>query len=101
MIWSSAPKVLWVGRARTLALCLLAMLVAASLGELLTAKPVHADTITVNTNQDIPTPPGKTTLRDAIDQANKSSEADTIIFDLSAQDRTQRYSRSTSSTLIA
>jgi Bacterial Ig-like domain len=45
MIWSAAPKVVWVGRARTLALCILAVLVAASIGVLLTARPAHAATL--------------------------------------------------------
>jgi CSLREA domain-containing protein len=53
MIWSAAPKVVWAGRARTLAFCLVAVLVAASIGVLLAANPAHASTFTVNSTRDV------------------------------------------------
>jgi hypothetical protein len=45
-------KATWEKRARTLALWLLALLVAASIGVFLAAKPAHADTFTVNSTSD-------------------------------------------------
>jgi hypothetical protein len=45
---SAASKVMWVGSARTSSFWLLALLVAASIGVLLAAKPAHAASFTVN-----------------------------------------------------
>ena len=84
MIWAAVPtKVMWVGRARTLAFCIVAVLVAASLGMLLTAKPAHAKTFTVNSKAN-PGSGGCTasecTLKEAINEANANGESDAISF---------------------
>jgi CSLREA domain-containing protein len=92
-----APKVMWVRRARTLAFCVLAVLVVASIGMLLGAKPAHAATFSVNSMGDAgDNNPGngtcatkpfqqgtepECTLRAAIQEANVNGEADTIVFD--------------------
>jgi predicted outer membrane repeat protein len=88
MIRTPAPKVAWVGRARTLAFCVVAVLVAACLGLLLTARAAHADTFTVEstenpgsiggcdaTDDDIPC-----TLKEAVNNANVNGETDSINF---------------------
>src|SRR5215210_6260265 len=97
LIRNAPPKALWDGRARTLAFFVLAVLVAASLGALLAAKPAHASTIMVNSMADasdlsstdgvcatepfvVGTRP-KCTLRAAIEEANVNDQGDTIVFD--------------------
>ena len=80
MIWTAAPKVMWVGRARTLALWLLAVLVAASIGVVPTAGPtLAATTITVTTTADDLDIGfnGNCTLREAILAANIDTKIDT------------------------
>ena len=97
MLRNAASNVAWVGRSRTLAFCVLAVLVAASLGLLLTAKPAHANAFRVNTMEDagdqnlgdgtcatepfaVGTEP-KCSLRAAIQETNSNGATDTIIFD--------------------
>ncbi len=97
MISTAAPKVMWVGRARTLAFWLLALLVAVSIGVLLAANPAHADTFNVNSTEDAfdndstdgecdttrfpqPGTEPNCTLRAAIEEANANGETDTISF---------------------
>jgi CSLREA domain-containing protein len=97
MIRSAAPKVAWVSRARTIALWLLALLVAASLGVLLGANPAHAKTFTVTSTSDgadvalngicdaSPKISEVCTLRAAIEEANNrisNPGADTINFNI-------------------
>ena len=54
MIWTAvSTKVMWVGRARTLAYCVLAVLVAISIGMILAAKPAHVNTFTVGSMGDV------------------------------------------------
>jgi hypothetical protein len=93
----AVDKAMWVQRTRTLAFCLLALLVAASLG-VVAAKPVHAATFTVNypgdsgdknpgdgkcfTGRNIGLVGPECTLRAAIQEANKFSGADTIVFNI-------------------
>ncbi len=90
-------RVLWLQRARTIALCVLAVVVVASIGVLLGAKPAHAATFRVNSMEDAgdmsptdgecasePFRPGfepKCTLRAAIQETNGNGQSDTIIFD--------------------
>ncbi len=90
-------KATWVNKARTLAFWILAVMVVASVGMLLAAKPAHADTIRVNSMEDAgdnnpgngicataPFPVGtepKCALRAAIQEANANGVSDTIIFD--------------------
>jgi len=98
MFTTAASKEMWVGRARTLAFFVLAMLVAASVGVLIAAKPAHADTIRVNSMADAfdnnstdgecdttrfpqPGTEPSCTLRAAIQEANANGETDMIIFD--------------------
>jgi CSLREA domain-containing protein len=99
MITTAASKEMWVGRARTLAFFVLAMLVAASVGLLLAAKPAHAAmTFTVNSMADAfdnnstdgecdttrfpqPGTEPNCTLRAAIQETNANGETDTITFD--------------------
>jgi CSLREA domain-containing protein len=98
MVRSVVSKVMWGQRARTLAFCVVALLVAASIGMLLTAKDARADTISVNSMEDardnsstdglcdttrFPQPGTEPicTLRAAIEEANANGETDTIIFD--------------------
>jgi CSLREA domain-containing protein len=75
--------------ARSLNLLFHAVLVAATLGLLLGAKPAYAKTFTVDVTADLPDPEdnacvvsifGGCTLRAAIQQANATSGADTISF---------------------
>ncbi len=88
-------KPMWVGRARTLAYCILGLLVATSIGVLLAAKPAHAVEFRVNSTQDagdyildgecaIEAVPagtrGTCTLRAAIQEANVTTAVDTINF---------------------
>src|SRR5215208_145939 len=88
MIRTPAPMVTWAGRARTLAFCVVAVLVAACLGLLLTARAAHADTFTVDstenpgtiggcdtTDDDVPC-----TLKEAVNNANVNGETDSINF---------------------
>jgi CSLREA domain-containing protein len=105
MIRTVAPKVAWVGRARTLTLCLVAVLVAASIGLVLRADPAHAQFFvlyTVNSTADQPdanagdnscdvdtsTPGDQCTLRAAIldANANGTSVADSIAFNIPTTD---------------
>jgi CSLREA domain-containing protein len=65
-----------VGRARTLAFCILAVLIATSIGMVLGAKPAHAKTITVTTTADDLTFNGNCTLREAVLAANFEYEID-------------------------
>ncbi len=90
-------KAMWLRRTRTVALCVVALLVAVSIGLLVGAKPAHADTIiTVNSMEDAgdvapsgvcntaPFPEGtepECTLRAAIQEANANGVSDTIVFD--------------------
>jgi CSLREA domain-containing protein len=76
MIWTAAKKVAWVSRARTFAFCVVAVLVAASLGVLLAARPARAVTITVYTTADDTTVNGNCTLREAITAANTNAAVD-------------------------
>jgi CSLREA domain-containing protein len=55
---------MWVQRARTLAFCVLALMVAASIGMLLAAKPAHADNFTVNSLADTGDQSGDQSLGD-------------------------------------
>jgi CSLREA domain-containing protein len=88
-------KGMWLKATRTLAFCIVALLVAASIGVLLAAKPVHADTFTVNrtgnesepgANQGngvcdaLPSTRGnQCTLRAAIQEANANNNAPTVV----------------------
>jgi hypothetical protein len=85
MIRTAVSKVAWVDRARTLAFCVLALLLAASIGVLLEAKPAHARTFTVNSTV-YPGTGGCTstecTLREAINVSNGLSTTDTIKFNI-------------------
>jgi CSLREA domain-containing protein len=98
---AASTKVMWAGRARTLAFCLLAVLVAASIGVLLTAKDAHAKTFTVNSTGDgsdfalegncdaSPTISVVCTLRAAIQEANddiRNPGLDTINFNIPTTD---------------
>ena len=97
MIRSAASKVVWVARARTLALWFLVLLVAASIGVLVGAKPAHAAELRVNSTDDahdyapggdgqcsteaVPVGTrGTCTLRAAIEEANANDTSDTISF---------------------
>ncbi len=107
MIRSSAQQqgkvVVWGERARTLALCVLALSVAASFGLLLGVGPAHADTFTINSTNDredefvgdgacytgvliadpaneVGTVVPECTLRAAIEEANVNDQIDTIRF---------------------
>ena len=98
MISSSAVnKVMWMGRARTLAFCIPALLVAVCIGVLLiTAEPAHAaTTFTVNQTGNLgdalrngecdvllPTAGHQCTLRAAIQEANATTGKDTITFNI-------------------
>jgi hypothetical protein len=97
MIRSAASKVMWVGRARTLDFCVLAVLITAYIGVLLiTAKPAHAaTTFTVNQTGNLgdalrngecdvllPTAGHQCTLRAAIQEANATTGKDTINFNI-------------------
>jgi CSLREA domain-containing protein len=97
MLSTAAPKVTWVGRARTLAYWLLAVVVAASIGVLLTANPAHAIAFDVNSTEDDgdndwgdnecstePHPPGtepNCTLRAAIQETNANNNDATAVVD--------------------
>ncbi len=94
-------EVRWVGRARTIAFWLLALLVAASIGGLMN-KPAHADTFIVNSTSEATdfaldgscdTDPRvftvTCTLRAAIEEANNRTHnagADTINFNIPTKD---------------
>ena len=92
MLGMAVPEAIWAYRARTLAYCLLALLVAVLIALVLGAKPAHADTFTVNSIADLAdtTPDGTCdanigladpcTLRAAIQEANFIEGADTIDF---------------------
>src|SRR3989337_988096 len=96
MIWSAAPKVKRVGRARLLAFCVLALMVAGSIGVLLAAKPAHAATFAVNSTANArdanlanatcdvnaAAKGNQCTLRAAIQEANDTSGADAIRFNI-------------------
>jgi CSLREA domain-containing protein len=99
MFSSTASKVMWVGKARTLTFCILAVLVAASIGVLVGAEPAHAKTFTVTSTGDgldISPPNGicdvdprvlvsQCTLREALEEANSRTQnpgADIINFDI-------------------
>ena len=94
---AASTKAMRVGRARTLAFWLVAVLVTASIGVLLGAKPAHANTFNVNSMEDAAdnsstdgecatdffqsgTEPN-CTLRAAIQEANVNGETDSISFD--------------------
>jgi trimeric autotransporter adhesin len=88
----AVQKAMWAERARTLAFWFLALLVVASIGVLAATKPAHAATFTVNSTADTgdttpdgtcdsdPTATVTCTLREAIQEANFVSGADTINF---------------------
>ena len=81
-------RAMWMERAGTLAFFVLALLVAVLIGLVLEAKPAQADTFTVNSTGDAEdaTPDGtcdSCTLREAIQEANFVSGADTIEFNIS------------------
>jgi len=102
MLRSAAGKVMSVGRARTLAFWLLAVLVALSIGLLLEVKPAHAKSFTVTSTSDAAdfaldgscdVDPRFTatvcTLRAAIEEANNriaNPGADTINFNIPTTD---------------
>jgi hypothetical protein len=85
---------IWLESARVLAFCVLALLVAASIGVLLAARPAHAAEFIVNSTDDDPAggqtdngvcrtdTAGECTLRAAIEEANDTPGADTIEFDI-------------------
>src|SRR5215216_2579965 len=90
MAGMAVRRAMWVGRARTFAFFVLALVVVASIG-MLTAKPAHAKTFIVDYIGDEPdktpgngvcqiTPADQCTLRAAIEEANASAGADTINF---------------------
>jgi CSLREA domain-containing protein len=94
MLGTTASKVMWVEWARTLALCVLALLVTVSIGVLVGAKPAHATEFRVNSFDDAGDFPlgddhcstdaspggagGFCTLRAAIEEANTDAQSDTI-----------------------
>ncbi len=97
MLDMAPHKIRWMKRGRTLAFCVLAVLVVASIGVLLGAKPTHAaTTFTVTTRADArdanlanaacdvnASASGKQcTLRAAIQEANDTTGADTIRFNI-------------------
>jgi CSLREA domain-containing protein len=92
MLGIAVHKVMWVGRAGTLVYFVLALLVAALIG-VLSAKPAHAATFTVNSTGDeadkVPgdgvcqiTTADQCTLRAAIEESNNFPGADTIAFNI-------------------
>jgi hypothetical protein len=96
MLAMALHKVIWMGRARTLVLCILAVLVAASIGVLLAANPAHAATFTVNRTGNAPDANlanavcdsnasqtgNQCTLRAAIQEANDTPGPDLIRFNI-------------------
>jgi uncharacterized protein (UPF0333 family) len=77
-------EAMWVGRARVLSFCLLALLVVAAIG-VLGARPAHAATFTVNST----TASGAGSLDQAITNANNNNNAptiDTIKFNIPGTD---------------
>jgi CSLREA domain-containing protein len=89
-------KSTWVERTRTIALWLLALLVATFIGVLLTIKPAHAATFVVNRTADTPDANlanaacdsnasqagNQCTLRAAIQEANDTAGEDQIRFNI-------------------
>jgi len=89
-------KAMWIERARTLAFWLLALLLAASIGVLLAAKPAQAATFIVNRTGDAPDANlanarcdvdasqrgNQCTLRAAIQESNDTLGADEIRFNI-------------------
>lgn len=96
MIGSAASKVMWVGRARTLAFWFLTLLVTVFVGVLVGTRPARADVFRVNVLEDAhdfaagddqcaiePIPVGtrgNCTLRAAVEVANANDATDTITF---------------------
>lgn len=95
---AAVRRAMWVDRrTRTLAFCVLAVLVAMLIGVLAATEPAHARTFTVNSTGDandtnlgdglcgvnpLPAPPTTCTLRAALQQAHVLVGADTINFNI-------------------